>query len=144
MNFFRENEYEYIHILCSALDVPEERGLALELISLLPAPRRICFLGQLVSLGSYGHGFTEECWELISGLPRDFVSEHMEGEIENVLSIHESYEEYRSLITLCQRLGYSGLAHNLTLCALESSDRDIHEVGVDFLENEQDAGAGGE
>ncbi len=120
-----------ISLIQKAFGVPEDRALAIELVSLYPNEDRIVFFRQLISMASYVNGFTEECRDLILDLPRDWVMGNIEFEIEKIL-IDGGYEEYRCLLELCYKLD-KNLMTMLARRALDSSDEDIKEAGEDFL-----------
>jgi hypothetical protein len=129
MLFFRQGNY--MELIKSML-LTEERDLALELISILSPQKKEFFLEQLIHLGSFAHGATEKCWKLILDIPRDFVAKNIERCVDKMLVTHENYEVYRCLLTLCRRLEYHELVRKIALRALNSSDDDIREAGMDF------------
>jgi hypothetical protein len=136
--FFKEEGY--MDVIKSML-FPGERGLALELISILPAQKKAFFLKDIIHLGSFVHGFTEKCWELISDMPSEYVAKNIEKEVDEMLLVYKDdnvYEVYRCLLTFCDRLGYSELVQKIALRALNSSDNDVKEAGMDFIKRDAD------
>ncbi|NTX25848.1 hypothetical protein HT746_01570 [Burkholderia pyrrocinia] len=114
-----------------AFSVPEERAMAIDLVSSYPESERVVFFKQLILMSSYVNGFTEECRNLILELPRDWVMKNIEAEIDGVLD-NGGYEEYRCLLELCCELDRD-LMIKFAKRALDSSDEDIRDAGADFL-----------
>ncbi|WP_155633268.1 hypothetical protein [Burkholderia stagnalis] len=50
-----------------AFFVPEERTVAIDLVSSYPESGRVIFFKQLIAMSSYVNGFAEECRNLILG-----------------------------------------------------------------------------
>jgi hypothetical protein len=118
-------------IIKRSLAVPEDRALALDLISNYPDSESVEFFSQLISLASYVNGFTETCQDLILGLPREWVMRNVETAIDEILADGD-YEEYRCLLELCCKLDRE-LMIKIARRASSSLDEDIKEAGADFL-----------
>ncbi|WP_419686034.1 hypothetical protein ACN22W_02270 [Burkholderia theae] len=114
-----------------AFSVPDERALAIDLVSGYPDAERVIFFKQLVSMASYVNGFTERCRDLILDLPRDWVMKNIEAEVDELLADGD-YEEYRCLLELCRKLDRE-LMVKFARRALDSPDEDVKDVGADFL-----------
>jgi hypothetical protein len=116
------------NIIFSALDVPSERELALDLISFMDDSERTFFLEQLVDLASFQNGLLEFCQDMILELPRDYVIKNIEKIIDRILDVG-SWEEYSAMIILCELLDNEKLAEKYMRRALESEDEEIREIG---------------
>jgi len=137
MNFFQKSP-DIVATLRRALDVPEERTLALETAALLPIEQRQSLFFDLLAYASYCHGATALSRDLILSLPREWILQHIENAAEPILQAG-GYEEYQALLDLYFLLDQD-LTRRLAIRALNQSDPELNEIASDFLaelDNEQ-------
>ena len=85
----------------------------------------------LVFLASFGHGSIQAVRDLILSLPRDWVIERIEREVEPLLQKGD-YEEYRRFLELYELLD-ADMTQRLARRAAANPDPDIREAGEDYL-----------
>ena len=110
-----------------------ERGLVFHLLrGASPAQLQELF-PELIQLARAAHGPIQRVWELILSLPRDWVLNRIECEVNPILA-GEEYDDYWMFLELYERLDHS-LARRLAERALAHADPDIRERGEMTLEH---------
>jgi hypothetical protein len=107
------------------------RSAALRFFPYLTLPEKQQLFPDLVLLASVGHGSIQAVRELILSLPRDWVIERIEREVEPLLQ-QGDYEEYRRFLELYELLD-ADMTQRLARRAAANADPDIREAGEDHL-----------
>jgi hypothetical protein len=116
----------------AALVNPAERAAALSIIPCLDELRQKSLFPEQLALVSCANGFTEEAISLIATLPRSWVLENPERHAGPLLE-QESYEEYRMIPSIHDKLCAFERERQLAVYALGDADPDIQKAGEDSM-----------
>lgn len=127
-----------LSIVRKSLHIPSERSTALRLFPFLKAEERLQLFDELLYLASVGHADISLVRETILTLDRNYVINNIELFAKNILE-NGGHEEYRRLLELYILLD-PNITYRLATIASRSTDEDIREAGMDFLDNLVDMG----
>lgn len=114
-----------------AITTVPTRGAGLRLLLLLGDDEKKAVFSELVDLASSGHSDIGLCRTVIKSLPRDWVLQHVQCYVNEVLLRSENEEAYRRLAELYCELDEC-LLESLVSRARSSPDAGIREVANDF------------
>lgn len=109
-----------------------ERGNLLAVARSLSTEELQQLFGEWVNLARCAHSPFEPAWKIILSLPREWVLERIEQEVEPILA-KEEYDDYWMFLQLFDQLDRD-LTFKLARRAIAHSDPDIHELGEDYLQ----------
>lgn len=122
---------DVVPILEKALHSASQRGAVLRLLPMLHESIRRQTFPTLVELAAVGHSDIQVVRDVIESIATDWVQGHIGNEVEKILDCAPTYEEYRRLAELLDRL-HSPYLRSLVQRAAQSNDIDIREVASDF------------
>lgn len=115
----------------AGLNKPTERASAIRIVTFLDESERKELFPDLLSLASYVNGVTTYAKDLVLGLPREWVSAHIQETADGLLR-DGTDEEYRAMWEIYKELDMS-LASELAKRAANDSDPEIKRAGEEFL-----------
>jgi len=118
-------------VMRQALGTVTERGTALRLLLLLGDQMTKAVFPELVDLCSTGHSDIGLCRTIIKSLPRMWLLERLESEVDEVLARFQSEESFRRFAELYREIDQQ-LLQSLVCRARKSPDSAIREVADDF------------
>jgi hypothetical protein len=121
-----------VELTKEALDDPHQRVTALGIVKLLTVEERQVLLPDVLPLACTIHGQTEFARELVLGLPRQWLIDHIEQAAAPLLGF-DDYEEYSGVFQIYLELD-TKLARSLAERAAGHSNPDIREAGEHFFE----------
>jgi hypothetical protein len=128
---FLDARDDRVSALRSALRSPD-RWLALSICAALSMEEKMAMFPEWVYLASWSHGAIEIPRNIILSLPRKWVLERIEAEVESYL-VRGGPDEFRRFMELYAELDRDALV-KLASRAKKHPDPEVREAGDDFLE----------
>lgn len=119
-----------VDLIRKALQNPEERVTALQILNYLTLEERQSLFDELIKLASVGHSDIELVRRAILSFDKTWLRDNIENQTESLLE-NGTDEEYRRLLELYIQID-DGLTQRLVIKALQQSDNQIQEAGEDF------------
>jgi hypothetical protein len=119
-------------MLRQALRGPD-RAVVLQVVSSLGVDDRKALFREWINLARAAHSPFQVAWDIIESLPREWVLQHIEKEVDAILE-NEEETDYWMFLQLFARLDH-GLVKKLAMRAAHHGHPDIRELGQDYLAN---------
>ncbi len=109
----------------------KDRSVALQVVSFLSTDEKKALFAEWVNLARGAHSPFQIGWNIIESLPREWVLQNIEREVDAILQTEEE-TDYWMFLQLYARLD-DGLMRRLAQRAAQHTGADIRELGQDYL-----------